>query len=294
MSSGWFRFAPVVFLLLWSAGFTVAAVGLAYAEPLTFVALRYALVLLVLIPVLAVLRPALPRGRRAWLHLAAVGLLVQFGYIALSWTALARGTGAGVTALIVSLQPVLVALVSPHLGGPPIGRRVWAGLGLGLVGAAAVIASRFGVAAPPLGGVGLAGASLLCMTAGTLYEKRFGSAGHPLVGAAVQYSVAGAAALAAALATETMRVEWTPAFTASLFYLAIPNSLVAITLLLLMVRRGEVARVSALLFLVPPIAAAMAWLLTGEALPPAAWAGMAVAAAGVALATGRAPASVKA
>lgn len=292
--SGWFRFAPVVFLLLWSAGFTVAGVGLAFAEPLTFVALRYALVLAVLIPVLAALRPGLPRGRRAWRDLAAVGLLVQFGYIALSWMAIARGTGVGVTALVVSLQPILVALAAPRLGGPPIGRRVWAGLGLGLAGAAAVIASRFGVAAPPLAGVGLAAGSLLCMTAGTLYEKRCGSTVHPLVGAAVQHSVAGAAALAAALATETMRVAWTPAFTASLAYLAIPNSLVAITLLLLMIRRGEVARVSALLFLVPPIAAAMAWLMTGEALPPAAWAGMAVATAGVALATRRGPAPVKA
>lgn len=292
--SGWFRAAPVVFLLLWSAGFTVAGVGLAYAEPLTFVALRYALVLAVLLPVLAVLRPALPRGRRAWRHLAVVGMLVQFGYIALSWTAIALGTGVGVTALIVSLQPILVALVAPRLGGPPISRQVWAGLGLGLAGAAVVIASRFGVAAPSFTGVGLAGGSLLCMTAGTLYEKRFGSAVHPLAGAAVQYSVAGAAALAAAVATETMRVAWTPAFIASLAYLAIPNSLVAITLLLAMVRRGEVARVSALLFLVPPIAAVMAWLLTGERLPPAAWAGMAVATAGVALATRRGAAPVKA
>lgn len=230
-----------------------------------------AFVLLALLPLLAVLRPPLPGTPAAWLHLAAVGALVQFGHFAPNWMALARGAGVGVTALIASLQPVPVALLQPALGGPRIGGAVWAGLALGLAGAGLVTAARFGVSAPSAAG------PLLCMTAGALYEKRFGVGVHPLTAAAAQHALAYVLALGLATATETMHVSWSPDFVRSLFYLVVANSLVAISLLLAMVRRGEVARVSALFFLVPPLAAVVAWLLQREGLPPTAWAGMALA-----------------
>jgi drug/metabolite transporter (DMT)-like permease len=122
------------------------------------------------------------------------------------------------------------------------------------------------------------------MTAGTLYEKRFGVAQHPVTSNLVQYAVGLAVVLPLAWAVEGMQVSWTGPMVGSLLYLAIGNSLVAVTLLLAMIRRGEASRVSALFFLVPPIAAVIAWLLIGESMPPIAWLGMALAAAGVAIA----------
>jgi drug/metabolite transporter (DMT)-like permease len=71
----------------------------------------------------------------------------------------------------------------------------------------------------------------------------------------------------------------------SLGYLVLANSLVSITLLLMMMRRGEASRVSALFFLVPPLAGAIAWAVLGESLPAPAWAGMVLAAIGVGIAT---------
>lgn len=125
--------------------------------------------------------------------------------------------------------------------------------------------------------------SPLCMTAGTLHEKGFGAC-IPLIVAAAQHAVACVLALGLA-ATETMRVSWSSAFRGSLFYLVVASSLVAISLPPAMVRRGEVARVSALFFLVPLLTAVMAWPLQSEGLPSVVWAGMALAAVGVALAT---------
>ena len=87
-----------------------------------------------------------------------------------------------------------------------------------------------------------------------------------------------------ALATEGMQADWTPELFAVLAYLVIGNSLISITLLLAMIRAGEVARVSALFYLVPPLSALFAWPLLGEAMPPLAWAGMALAGVGVMLA----------
>jgi drug/metabolite transporter (DMT)-like permease len=57
--------APVVFLILWSAGFAIAKLGLDHAEPLTLLALRYACVLVLLIPLALTLRPPLPQTPRA-------------------------------------------------------------------------------------------------------------------------------------------------------------------------------------------------------------------------------------
>ena len=285
--TGWFRLAPVAFLLLWSTGFTMATIGLRDAPPLTFLMVRYVAVLLLLAPVLAVVRPPLPRTGRVWRDLAVVGLLVQFAYFALNWAALAYGAGIGVSALIGSLQPVLVGVLQPALGGPRVGRRVWAGLGLGLAGVAMVILSRTGVAAPTLLGVMLAIGSLAGISAGSLYEKRSGGAAHPLTAAAVQYAVGLAGTAPLAFLLERVAVNWTPSFIGALAYLVVANSLVAITLLLAMIRRGEVARVSALFFLVPPLAALIGWALVGEPVGPLAWAGMALAAGGVALVTVR-------
>jgi drug/metabolite transporter (DMT)-like permease len=67
-------------------------------------------------------------------------------------------------------------------------------------------------------------------------------------------------------------------------YLVIGNSIIAMTLLLAMIRAGEVSRVSSLFYLVPPISALMAWPLLGEAMPALGWVGFALAALGVAIA----------
>lgn len=171
------------------------------------------------------------------------------------------------------------------MAGERVSGRRWAGLGLGLLGAAMVIVARSEVEVTSVIALLCATGALVGMTSGTLYEKRFGIEGHPLTASLVQYAVGLAAILPVALALEDLRLEWTGALLMSLGYLVIGNSLVSITLLLAMIRRGEASRVSALFFLVPPLAALMAWPVLGEAVPPVAWVGMAVTAAGVVVAT---------
>ncbi len=277
--------APAIFLLVWSGGFAAGKVGLAYAGPLTFLAVRYALVLLVLLPLVLIMRPPLPRTPAAWGHLLVVGLLIQGLYFALGYLALAMDISSGAVALILSLQPILVALAAPRTSGERVGRWAWVGLGLGLGGATLVILAKSAVEALPALGVLAAVGALGGMTIGTLYEKRFGIAQHPVTANAVQYAAGLAATLPLAFLLEDRAVEWSLPLGLSLLYLIVCNSLIALTLLLLMIRRGEVSRVSALFFLVPPMAALIGWLLLDEQMPPLAWIGLALAAAGVALAT---------
>lgn len=285
----WLKLAPAVFLVLWSGGFPVGKVGIGYAGPMTFLAIRYALVLVVLAPLLVALRPALPRGDQLR-HLLVVGVLVQGFYFGLGYGALALGVSAGTAALIASLQPILSALLAPILAGESVTGRAWLGLALGFAGAATVIVAKSGLGEATALGIAAAVGALLAITAGTFYEKRFGVRQHPVPANMVQHGVALVGFLPIAVLAEGFVVEPSWPLAWSLAYLIVGNSLVALGLLLAMVRRGAVARVTALFFLVPPMAAALAWLLLGEAVPPVAWLGFVLAALGVAIAVGVLPA----
>ncbi|MCT9117443.1 DMT family transporter [Cupriavidus gilardii] len=277
----WLKAAPALFLLLWSSGFVFLKLGLAYADPLTFLALRYACVVALLVLPWLWVRPRLPATWAAWGHLAMVGLLLQAGYFSFTYLSLKYGLSSGAVALITSQQPILVGLLAPAIAGERVGRVRWIGLLLGASGAAMVIVATSSIDLSSRLALLFAVLALLVMTAGTLWEKRFGRDTHPLTANLVQYGVGLAVTAPLAWWLEPMRVQWTPALFGSLTYLVVANSIVAMTLLLAMVRHGEASRVSALFFLVPPTTALIAWAVLGETIPLAAWPGMAIAAAGL-------------
>ncbi len=277
--------APAIFLLFWSGGYAAGKVGLGFTGPFTLLTVRYGLVLVILLPLVLVMRPPLPRAPAEWVHLAVVGFLIQGVYFALGYIALATALSSAAVALILSLQPILVAIIAPRIAGERVGVWGWIGLGLGLAGAALVILARSTVEALPLAGVVAAIGALAGITLGTLYEKRFGVAQHPVTSNAVQYVAGLAVTFPLAWALEDHAVEWSLPFTLALAYLVVCNSLIAMTLLLMMIRVGEVSRVSALFFLVPPMAAVIGWVVLGEEMPLLAWVGLGLAAVGVAVAT---------
>lgn len=278
---GWLRAAPALFLLLWSSGFVFLKLGLRDADPLTFLALRYACVVALLAGPFLWLRPALPRTRRAWLNLIVVGLLLQAGYFSFTYLSLKLGMSAGAVALVTSQQPILVGLLAPALAGERVGTLRWAGLALGAAGAVLVILARGSVAIASPWALAFALLALACITGGTLWEKRFGTDVHPVSANLVQYAVGLAVSAPLAFALEPMHVHWSAGLAGSLAYLVICNSLIAISLLLAMVRHGEASRVSALFFLIPPATALIALAVLGETIGALAWPGMALAAAGL-------------
>ncbi|SEP17196.1 DMT family transporter [Aquisalimonas asiatica] len=275
--------APVVFLLMWASGFVFAAMALPHTDPMTLLALRYALVVAVLLPLYFLLRPALPKTPLEWLHVAVVGLCIQVFFFGGVYMALEYGLSAGAVALIASLHPIVVGFLAAPLVGERVNLQGWIGLILGLLGAGIVITSRMAVEATSLISIAFAVCSLLAMTSATLYEKRFGVAQHPVSANIVQCGIGFLVLMPIAWALEPLRVDWTGEFIIAITYLVVGNSLIAVTLLLAMVRRGLASRVSALFFLVPPVSAVIAWLVLGEVMPLAAWGGILLAAVGVAL-----------
>lgn len=283
MKLSWSAAAPVLFLVLWSSGFVFLKLGLQFADPLTFLAVRYAFVVLILLGPLFWIRPALPTRPRQWAHLAVVGVLLQAGYFSFTYLSLYQGMSAAGLALITSQQPILVGLLAPFIAHERVTRVRWIGLALGVIGASLVIISKSDdTGAMNLWAVLNAVFALLAIAASTLWEKRFGTENHPIVANLVQYTIGFVVVLPLAFVFEPMRVQWDAVgLWAALAYLVICNSIVAITLLLAMIRRGEATRVSALFFLVPPATAVIAFLLLGETIPLLAWPGILLAALGI-------------
>ncbi|UZJ25838.1 DMT family transporter [Rhodococcus antarcticus] len=276
--------APAVFVLLWSTGFVGAKYGLPYAAPFTFLAVRL-LIAAVLLAVLAlVLRTPAPRGRTQWGRSALTGVLLHAGYLGGVFWAISRGFPAGVSSVVVSLQPVLVAALAGTVLGETLRRVQWVGLVVGVVGVGLVLAPGLAAAdGVPVSGLLSCLVALGAGTAGTLHQKRHGG-GIPLLGGtAVQYAAAGVLLGVLALSTEDTTVEWTPRFVAALAWLVLALSIGAVLLLLVLLRRGSASGVSSLFYLVPPATAVEAYLLFGETLAPVSVLGIVVAAVGVAL-----------
>ena len=267
---------PLLFVALWSTGFIGAKLGLPYVEPLTFLALRFAIVIVLMLAVVAVARAPWPPSGKAWLHIGVSGLLVHGVYLGGVFMAIGHGLPSGITALVVGLQPLLTALVAGALLGEKVRPAQWAGLALGFSGVALVVAGK--VATVPggalLGMLLPAVVALLGITAGTLYQKRFCPSFDLRTGSVIQY-------LPCAIA---MAISWTGEFVFALGWLVLVLSLGAVSLLNLLIRRGGAVNVASLFYLTPPTTALIAWAMFGETLSGWALAGMALAAAGVWLA----------
>ena len=279
--SNWLKVAPFLFLILWSGGFVFVKIGLAYADPLTFLALRYVCAVAILSALFLLIRPPIPAASKAWLHLIVIGILLQAGYFSFTYLALKYGMSAGAIALITAQQPVLVGLLAPAIAGEKVDAIRWLGLVLGAAGAGLVIVARssIGVASPS--GLLFAIAALLSITSSILWQKRFATACHVVLANLVQYAVGLAITAPLAFFLEPMRVDWTPGLFGSLAYLVLGNSIVAISLLLAMVKYGEASKVSALFFLVPPTTAFIAFVLLQETIPTLALPGFALSACGI-------------
>ena len=276
---------PALFVLLWSTGFVGAKYGLPYAPPFTFLALRLAIAAVLLALLAVVLRSHRLTGRAQYGRAAVAGSLLHAGYLGGVFYAISLGVPAGVSAVIVSLQPVLTAVLAARVLGERPSARQWLGLVLGVGGVALVVGPGVvGSSAPlPVSGLIACGVALVSGTLGTVYQKRHCD-GIPLVwGTAVQYAAATALLLVAAVATEDMSIDWTPHFVGALVWLVLVLSIGAVLLLLLLLRRGTAAGVSSLYYLVPPATAVEAYFLFGERVSGLSLVGIAVTAVGVAL-----------
>jgi drug/metabolite transporter (DMT)-like permease len=281
------EYAPALFVFLWSTGFVGAKYIVPYADPFTFLTIRYVIAATILIAIAAILKQPLRLTRDQVKASVAVGLLLHVIYIGGVFYAVSLGVSAGISAVIVSIQPVLVSILAVPLLGERIRWVQVVGLFLGVAGIALLLLPKVfqGDYSSSISEVGIVICiiALLGTSAGYLVQKKFGSDIPFLTGTGMQYAVSASAFAVLSALTEDQRIEWSPAFFFGLAWIVFMLSIGSIVLLYGMLRAGSASKVSSLYYLVPPVAAIQAYFLFDEVIPPVGILGMALAGLGVVL-----------
>lgn len=284
------RAMPLVFVLIWSTGWVVAGYSAPYADPLTFLSLRYACAAVLVAGFAALSGATWPATRRAWADVLLTGVLLHAVYLGSVWWALRHGLPAGISGLIAALQPILTALLAPWLLGERISLLRWGGILMGFLGIGLVLQPKlvnvepallWSIALPILVNV----IGMISVTAGSFYQKTYLASVDLRSTTALQYVGALLVTLPMAFLLEPMQITWNLTMVLVLGWSVLALSLGAVGLMLLMIRRGAVSRMATLIYLIPPTVAFEAWLLFGERLSLVQLAGMAVTVLGVALAS---------
>ena len=261
------KLAPALFVFLWSTGFIGVKYGIPYAPPLYFVAIRMAIAALLLFIAIAFLRKSQPITKAIFLPSTLIGLTLHGAYLGGCFFAVSRGLPAGITALIVSLQPVLVSIFAAKYLNEPLDKRAIAGLILGLIGLFVVVIPRINMTgANSISVISIAACvvGLLGGTSGTILQKKYGGAIPTLAGTSIQYAATALVLLTLALIFEQPEIEWTPKFIGALAWLVIALSFGAILLLFFLLSHGSAASVSSLYYLVPAATAVEAYFFFDE------------------------------
>ncbi len=280
------RWAPALFVLLWSTGFIAGKAGVADSGPFHLVMIRFAIASVLLFSFAFLTRAPWPKQSQDILHIIIAGLLVHAGYIGAVFTALHQGVTAGQIAMIVGLQPLLTALCASWLLNETVGLRRWLGLLTGLLGVGLVISPRLthGIfTAEATLGMPAALFALCSISIGTIYQKRFCQGMDLRSGGAIQYA-ASSLVIFFLIGADDPAPEWTARLIFALSWLVLVLSLGAIGLLYRLLEHGEASKVVTYFYLVPPVTTLLGVILFGESLTVLTVIGTALVSIAVALA----------
>ncbi|MFP5076824.1 DMT family transporter [Rhizobium sp. YIM 134829] len=287
LSSGGFEQAiPALFVLLWSTGWVMAKYADLYADPLTFLVLRYAAATVLFVLFCLASGARWPSSRALVLRAIVSGMFLHGFYLAALFWAIGQGVPAALSAIIAGLQPLMTAVVAPFLIGEQLSRAQKLGLALGFAGIAIAVFPKMLAIDPGATPIHLLPvliniAGMASVTYGTIYQKRHLQQSDIRTTATLQYVGALIVTVPLALMLEDLRVEWRFELFAALAWAVLGLSMGAIALLLYLIRRGQVSRAASLIYLVPPLAAFQAWALFSEPLTILMILGTAIAVLGV-------------
>src|SRR5258705_3798038 len=242
--------APAIFVVLWSTGFIGTKYVLHNAEPLTYLAIRMALVVGLMAVIVAIARPKWPNWPGVG-HSVVAGILVHGFYLGGTAIAIAHSIPAGLSALIPGLQPILTSTLANRWLGERVTPLQWTGLLLGLAGVVLILHDR-PMSGEAGGGWLASGMSLVSITLGALFQRGYCGRIAWRAGNLVQY-IAGTIFFAAGAALfESNVVHWTREFVLSLAGLVVVLSIGSIGLFYGLVGRSAATGVASLCFLWPP------------------------------------------
>ena len=276
--------APWFFIIIWSSGFVVAKYAFADADSLYFLALRLLLAAGILFLLTAALRQPIKLSRSDLRASLMIGIALHGLYLAGVWYAIELGAPAGLSSVITSMQPIIVSLLAVRLLSEPLTGKQLGGLFFGLLGVFFVVLPKLakadGFTAESLAFLFMA---LAGSTIATLLQKKIGHSIPLLIGTTYQFAIAGVGLLLISIARGKTHFALTHTSFWTMVWAVLVTSIAAVLLLLWLLNRGSAAKVSSLLYLVPPMAVLQAFILFGEKVTAIGLVGIAMTALGVAL-----------
>lgn len=276
------KYAPALFVLLWSTGFIVARYGTHDAGPFTFLAIRL-LLAAVALWVIAALTKA-PKLER--IHIAptvVVGVCMHALYLGGVFFAVSQGLPSGVSALIAGLHPVLTSFVGNWVLKERLKPLQWCGIALGVAGVVAVLIDRRNAHSSGITALAITAmiVSIIGMASGTILQRAKGRAMPLLRGTSLQYVAASAVMFVLAITNEHWRFHSTARVWFSLAWAVVVLSIAAVLIMMVLLSKHAAARVSSLFFLTPALSTIEGAILFQERLGMLAVLGLAVALGGV-------------
>lgn len=273
----------ILFIILYGSGFVGAKLGFPYAKPLVFLTVRFAISALLLLMIALSMKAPWPKSWKERFHIGVAGFFLVCLFSIGTWVSMDMGVPPAVSALIIALQPLSVAVASHFVLQKKVQPAQWVGLVLGLLGVALVVGKNASFNAGYLAGVCMSFLGLFGLTVGNLYQKKFCSSMNIFTGGVIQSVVSGVICAIGAVMFEPLKIEWTGQFIFALSWMSVVISLGAISFLYILLSQGENHKVASLFYLVPVATAVIAYLVFKTLLSPVEMIGMLIAVLGVGL-----------
>ncbi len=271
------------FVSVWGSGFIATKIGLAHAAPLTFLTLRFAFGILCLIPIVLIVRPRWPTHRREAGHVIVAGLLMHAVHLGGSHYTQYLGMSAGITAVLLSIQPLLTAIIAGRWLGERPSMRQWLGIAVGLAGVTLIVWHKMDVHEATLGSLVAVTIALVGVTAGTLYQRAYCPTVDLRAASLLQFVAAIAVLAPLAWLTEDATVRWSWLLAGAIVFLVIGASLLAVNAFHTLMRRGQATRVTSLIYLTPIFAVMLELAMYGVVPTPLSIVGILTTGLGVAM-----------
>ncbi|MBR1221016.1 DMT family transporter [Bradyrhizobium sp. U87765 SZCCT0131] len=253
-----------VFCLLWSGAFVAGKIGVTDCPPLIFLTVRFLAAGLMVFAIAALRGETWDLSRRDVFAFAVIGIANNALYLGLGYIGL-RTISAGLNALIVSANPVFVAVLASLVLGERMTWRKAIGLVLGVAGVAVIVAHRISVGSDSPVGIAFSVGALIAIVAGTMLFKLLAPKGNLWLGNGVQNLAGGLAVLPfAAMTSSVSDIVPSGRLLAAFAFLVLLVSIVAYMLWFHLLTVSGATAASAYHFVMPPLGMLFGWMILGE------------------------------
>ena len=278
------KLLPFIFVLLWSSAFVTTKPIVDNSDPFAALAFRFLIVAIGFLIFSIYQNLSLKLNKKDFIQSFSSGVLFHGVYLGGVFFSVSRDIPTGITALIVTMQPILTnALAGPFLK-EYVGWKQWLGVILGFIGSAMVLGVDIGVTLPTIGIIA-SFIALLSITSATLFQKKY--SGNIPLPVSNMYQAAGGCFfhLIIILFFVDPFIEFNSTFLVAMSHQIFLVSFGAFTILMFLIKNNSASKTVTVFFLIPATTAFMAWIFLNEQLTTIDLLGFLVASLGVFIAT---------